>query len=188
MNWCLLFRSIGSSGAPPMSLSHWGSLSKLLQLYAPMLRRIVRCWRPRGQNLTVSFHKTVGWTAADPSSSVHQELLHWSWCVTVLFKCDHWIDRRFLSMDRRFIRRWCLRGFSSSIHPAQLGYRPLDHPTVSSWFQLLRNVPTTPTLCTDGTVGSSDSVNFLPFLPRFWPLKNILSSHFGMWYFCIHGT
>jgi hypothetical protein len=36
--------------------------------------------------------------------------------------------------------------------------------------------------CTDGTVGSSDGVNFLHFLPHF-----IIFS-FGMWYFCMHET
>jgi hypothetical protein len=35
---------------------------------------------------------------------------------------------------------------------------------MSTLFDLLCSVPTTPMLCTDGTVGSSDGVNFLPFL------------------------
>jgi hypothetical protein len=39
-----------------------------------------------------------------------------------------------------------------------------------------------------GTVGSSNSVFFLIFLPQFRPSKYILSSHFGMWYFRIHET
>jgi hypothetical protein len=46
--------------------------------------------------------------------------------------------------------------------------------------------------CTDacylGTVGSSDGVFSFSFLSRFWPLKNTLSSQFGLWYFGILGT
>jgi hypothetical protein len=38
---------------------------------------------------------------------------------------------------------------------------------VPTSFCLLRSVPTTPALCTDGTVGSSDGVFFLPFLHVF---------------------
>jgi hypothetical protein len=56
-----------------------------------------------------------------------------SWCVYVLFKLDHQIDRHFPPMNCRFIRRCCRRGFSSPIHPTQLG--------------------------TKGTIGSSYGVN-----------------------------
>jgi hypothetical protein len=44
---------------------------------------------------------------------------------------------------------------------------------VSTSFDLLHSVPTTPTLCTDGTVGSSDGVFSFPFFARFSPLKNL---------------
>jgi hypothetical protein len=37
---------------------------------------------------------------------------------------------------------------------------------VPTSFCLLRSVPTIPKLCTDGTVGSSDGVFFLPFYSR----------------------
>jgi hypothetical protein len=50
---------------------------------------------------------------------------------------------------------------------AHLETWPLDHLTVSSSFFLLRSVPTTPTLCTDGTVFSSDGVFFLLFIRVF---------------------
>jgi hypothetical protein len=181
MNWWYPFQGVGSSSAPPTSLSRWGSLTELLWRYAPTHRRIIRCWRPRGQILIVSFHVAIGWTAADPS--VHLVLLCWSWHVSVLFKLDHRIDRRFPPMDRRFIQRCCLRGFSSPIHPMQLGKGPSVHPTLPVEFGLLCSVPSTSTLCTDDTVSSSDGVNFLPFLPRFWT-----DGVFGMWCFCILGT
>jgi hypothetical protein len=41
MNWRLLFRSIGSSGATPTSLSRWGSLTELLWHYVPTVCRII---------------------------------------------------------------------------------------------------------------------------------------------------
>jgi hypothetical protein len=60
----------------------------------------------------------------------------------------------------------------SSDHPvllSSLGIGPSVHPTVSTSFCMLRSVPTTPMLCTDGTVGSSDSVFSFPFFAQFWP-------------------
>jgi hypothetical protein len=102
-------------------------LTQLLRRYAPAHRRIIRCWRPCGQNL---FHGTVGWTTAYPS--VHPVLKASSRRVSVLFKLDHRIDRRFPLMDRQFIRRCYLRGSSSPVHLTQLGKGPLVHPTISS--------------------------------------------------------
>jgi hypothetical protein len=160
MNRCYPFQGVGSSGAPPTSLSRWGSLTELLRRYALTHLRFIWCWRPRNQIVSVSLHATVGWTATDPS--VHTVLKASSWRVSVLFKHDHRIDRRFPPMDRRFIWRCFLCGSSSPIHPTQQGTGPSVHPTVSSWLQSLRSVPSAPTLCTDGTVGSSNDVFFLP--------------------------
>jgi hypothetical protein len=126
----MIFQGVGSSSAPLTSHSRWGSLTELLRRYASTVRRFIRCWRPRGQTVSVSFHATVGWTAAEPS--VHPLLKASSLRVSVLFKLDHQIVRRFPPMDRRFIRRCCLCGFSSPIHPTQLGKGPSVHPTVSS--------------------------------------------------------
>jgi hypothetical protein len=130
MSRCYPFQGVGSSGAPSMSLSHWGSLTELLRCSAPTHCRFIRCWRPRSQIIPVSFHATVGWTATDPS--VHPVLKASSWCVSVLFKHDHQIDRRFPPMDSRFIRRRCLRGSYCPIHPTQLEKGLSVHPTVSS--------------------------------------------------------
>jgi hypothetical protein len=69
-------------------------------------------------------------TAVVPS--VHPVLKDLSWRVSVLFKHDHRIDRQFPPMDCRFIRRCCLRGFFSPIHPTQVGKRLSVHPTISS--------------------------------------------------------
>jgi hypothetical protein len=130
MNRRLLFRIIGSSGAPPTSRSRWGSLTELLRRYAPTHRRFIQCWRPCGQIVCVSFHATVGWTTADPS--VHPVIKASSWRVFVFFKHDHRIDRPFPPMGRRFIRRWCLRGSSSPIHSTQQEKGSPVHPRVSS--------------------------------------------------------
>jgi hypothetical protein len=113
-----------------VSLHYTWLLTQLLQRYAPTLRRIIWCWRPCGQNLSSSFHATVGWTAAHPS--VHPVLKASSWRVSVLFKLDHRIDRRFPPMDHRFIRHCYLRDSSSPIHLTQLGKGPSFHPMVSS--------------------------------------------------------
>jgi hypothetical protein len=141
MNICYPFQGVGSSGVPPTSLSRWGSLTELLWRYAPTHRQIIRCWRPRCQILTVSFHVTIGWTAAD--LSVHPVLLCWSWRVSVLFELDHQIDRWFPPMDRQFIRRYWLRGFISATCPTQLETGPSVHPTMP-WFS--PSVPTRPTI------------------------------------------
>jgi hypothetical protein len=134
------FPSVGSSSAtsrcPPPLMT--------VDTTAPMHCRIIRCWRPRGQNLSGSFHVTVGWTAVHPS--VHPVLKASSWRISILFKLDHWTDRRFPPMDHWFIRRCYPRSFSSPTHPTQLGKRPSVHPTISSWFQPLRSVPSAPTL------------------------------------------
>jgi hypothetical protein len=126
----ILFRGVGSSSATIHCLHRTWPFTQLLRRYAPTHCRIIRCWRPRDQNLSGSFHAAVGWTATD--SSVHPVLKASSWRVSVLFKHDHRIDRWFTPMDRRFIRRCCLHRSSSPIHPTQLGNRLSVHPTVSS--------------------------------------------------------
>jgi hypothetical protein len=130
MIWRYVFPSVGSSGATSRCLHHTWPLTQLFRRYAPTHRWIIRCWRPRGQNLSGSFHATVGWTVADPS--VHPVLLHESWRVSVLFELDHQIDRRFLPMDHRFIQRYCLLFFSAT-RPTLLENRPSIHPMVP-WF------------------------------------------------------
>jgi hypothetical protein len=186
MIWRYDFWGVGSSSASSRCLHRTWPLTQLLRRYTLTLCWIISCWRPRGQNLSSSFHATVRWTIAHPL--VHPVLKASSWRVSVLIQTERRIDRRCPHLDHRIIRCYWLCCFFSAIHPAHLETRPSVHPTVSTSFGLLRSVPTTLTLCTDGIVGSSDGVNFLPFLRRFWPLKNRLSSQFGMWYFCILGT
>jgi hypothetical protein len=147
---------------PPTSLSCWGFLTKLLWRNAPTHRRIIRCWRPSDQIVSVSF-QTVGWTAADPS--VHPVLKALSWRVSVLFKHDHRIDRWFPPMDRRIIRRCCLRGSSSATHPTLLKNGLSVHPTVPIQSGLLHSVPSTPMLAS--TVSSvHPTVAFLSLSSR----------------------
>jgi hypothetical protein len=144
MNRCYAFSGRRIIRCPPHHLVVAALLTQLFRRITPMHRRFNQCWRPCGQTVSVSFHATVGWTAADPS--VHPVLKASSWCISVLFKLDHRIVQRFPPKDRRFIRRCCLRGFSSPNHPTQLGKGPSVHLTVSSEFQSLRSVPSAPTL------------------------------------------
>jgi hypothetical protein len=117
------------------------------------------CWFLRNHRIDRRFPLTM--------ASVHPVLKDFSWRVSVFIQTRHQIDRRCPHFDRRIIRCYCLRSSSSAIHPAHLGIGPSVHPTVSTSFNLLRGVPTTPMLCTDGTVGSFGGVFSFPFLPRF---------------------
>jgi hypothetical protein len=140
-----VFPSVGSSGATSCCLHRTWPLTQLFRCYAPTHCRIIRCWRPHGQNLSGSFHATVGWTAVDPS--VHPVLLHESWRVSVLFELDHRIDRWFLPMDRRFIRRYCLLFLFSATRPMLLENGPSVHPMVPRFSPSVRTRPTiAPTL------------------------------------------
>jgi hypothetical protein len=132
-------------------------------------------------------HATVGWTIADPS--VHPVLLHESWCVSVLFELDHRIDRRFFPLDCRFIRRYYLLFFFSATCPTLLKKWTVGSSDGALVLTQCTNLSDHYTdACYLGTVGSSDGVLSFPFLSHFWPLKNRLSSQFGMRYFGILGT
>jgi hypothetical protein len=138
--------------------------------------------------------KTLLFTFSRPSDEplLHRRFIR-CYCssigASVLFRLGHRIDQRCSPMDRRFIRRIWLHCFVSSIHPTHVEWGLSVHPTVPvdltlhAVYQVLRRLHRRPLL---GTVGSSDDVIFLPFLPRFGPSKNILYSHFVMLYFCIH--
>jgi hypothetical protein len=111
-----------------MSHSVEVSLTQLLRCITPTHRQFIRCWRPHGQTVFVSFHATVRWTAADPS--VHPVLKASSWCVSVLIQTERRIDRRCPHLGCRIIRCYCLRCSSSATHPTLLGNGPSVHPTV----------------------------------------------------------
>jgi hypothetical protein len=111
-----------------MSLSHWGSLTELLRFYAPTHRRFIRCWRPHGQIVSISFHATVGWTTADPS--IHPVLKASSWRVCLV---QTWTPDRLT-----------IPSTGPSVHPTLL----------SSWLLFSNSSDTTK----KGTVASSDSV------------------------------
>jgi hypothetical protein len=114
-----------------------------------------------------SFHTTGYRRFPLTKASVHPVLKTSSWRISVLIQTERRIDRWCPLSDRRII--WCyyLHCSSSAIHPAHLETGPSDHPTVPTSFDLLRSVPTTPTLCTDGIVGSSDGVFSFLFFARF---------------------
>jgi hypothetical protein len=63
-------------------------------------------------------------------ASVHLVLKGSSWRVSVLFKLGHRIDRYFSLIDRRFIRCFCVRSFSSATRPTQLECGMRVHLTV----------------------------------------------------------
>jgi hypothetical protein len=112
----MLFQGVGSSGAPPTSRSHWGSLTQLLRRYAPTLRRIIRCWRPRVQVATVSFRLTVGQTDANPDKGVG------------------------LSGAEGFVlARLCMNSNWASDRPTGSSLRPSDHPVLLSSLLFLCN-------------------------------------------------
>jgi hypothetical protein len=67
MNWCYTFSRRQFIRCPPRHVAVEDPLTQLLRRITPTHRRFIRCWRPCGQIVSVSFHATVGWTAADPS-------------------------------------------------------------------------------------------------------------------------
>jgi hypothetical protein len=103
-------------------------------------------------------------------------------CMAIgLIQTKHRIDRRCLHSDRRIIRCSWLCCFFFAIHPAHLGKRSSVHPMVSTSFGLLRIVPTTPMLCTDGTVISSRCVRvFFSFLSAVLTLEKY--TMFSIWH------
>jgi hypothetical protein len=178
MNRCYLFRAIGSSGAPSTSLIHWDRLTQLIRRYTLMHCRFIRCRRTLRQNLIVCFFETVKWTAAPPSA--HSVLKLQSWRISVLIQTKHQIDRWCPHLDHQIIRCYCLMqlfSFKSSDATTEWTVGSSDG---ANCIRPSAQCTKCTDACTEGTVGASDGVNFLSFLPRF--------PHFGMWYFCIHGT
>jgi hypothetical protein len=184
-----VFSGVGSSGATSRCLHRTWPLTQLFRLYVPTHRRIIRCWRPGGQNLSDSFH-----------GPRDRRMNH---CRPVGSSgATAWI-----------LVRLCLVWTWSSDRPTVLSIGLSVHPTLVSSLLLLCNSSDATkkwtvgssdgaldfTQCTNlsdhytdacylGTVGSSDGVLSFPFLSHFWPLKNRLSSQFGMRYFGILGT
>jgi hypothetical protein len=169
MNRCYAFSRCWFIRCPPRHLAIEDLLTQLLRRNTPTVRRIIRCWRTLRQYLTVCIFKSVGWTAAP--LLVHPVLKLQSWRISVLIQMKRRIDRRCPHSDRQIIRCYWLCCFFSAIDPTHLGEGLSVHPTVSTSFGQLHSVPTTPTLCTDGTVGSSDGVFSSPFLRGFDPWK-----------------
>jgi hypothetical protein len=165
MNRCYAFSRRRFIRCPPRHLAIEDLLTQLLRRYTPTVRRIIRYWRTLRQNLTVCIFNSVGWTAAP--SSVHPVLKLQSWRVSILIQMRHQTDRRCPHSDHRIIQCYWLCCYFSAIHSVHLGKGLSVHPTVSTSFGLLCSVPTTPTLCTDGTIGSSDGVFSSPFLRVF---------------------
>jgi hypothetical protein len=165
------FQGVGSTGAPPTSLSRWDSLTQLLRRYALTVRRIIRCWRPRNQVASVSFHAR----RIDPrypltEASDHPVLKASSWRVSVLIQTERRIDRRCTHWDRWIIRCYCLHCSSSATRPTLLGNGPSVHPTVPRVppvYQLIRRLHRRLLLRYCWFIGQC---LFFSFLARFWPL------------------
>jgi hypothetical protein len=185
MNRCYAFPGCQFIRCPPCHLAVEDLLTQLLRRYTPMVRRIIRCWRllTRGG--------------------------------TVCFKYNRQIDRRFpldqgvgsSGAEGLLLARLCLHSNKASDRPTVSTLRPSDHLVLLSSLLLFCNssdatrksdvlvftqCTNSSDDCTDacylGTVGSSDGVLSFSFLSCFWPLKNKLSSQFGMWCFGILGT
>jgi hypothetical protein len=160
----LCFFRASDHPVPSTSLSRCSSTDTTVPTHytdALSVHSVLKTLRP---NRLCWLHATVGWTGADPS--VHPVLNFSSWRVSVLFKLDHRIVRRFPPKDRRFIRRCCLHGFSSPNHPTQLGKGPS--------VPLLENPPSRYVL----VVTLSKSVSMSTRKDAFWHVfNNVLYSH-----------
>jgi hypothetical protein len=185
MNQCYLFQGVGSSDAPPTSHSRWDSLTQLLRRYTPTVRRFIRCWRPRGQVVSVSFHaRRIDRRFTLTKASDHPVLKASSWRVFVLIQTECRIDRRCPHSDRRIIWCYCLRCSSSATHPTLLKDGPSVHltvPRVSPVYQLVRRLH------------RRLLYRYRRFIRRclFFLSCSVLTldfSHFGMWFSCILGT
>jgi hypothetical protein len=156
MNRCYAFSRRRFIRCPPRHLAVEDLLTQLL----PIHRRYVESSGAEG-----ILAKTLLY--ASSRLSVHPVLNLQSWRVSVLIQTKRRIDRQCPHSDRQIIRCYCIRCSSSAIHPAHLETGSSVHPTVSTSFGLLHSVPTTSTLCTDGTVGSSNGVIYFSFLSCF---------------------
>jgi hypothetical protein len=172
------------------SSSRWKLIGPFYWNYStvPTHRRIIRCWSLASKTSLVASTRP-----SDELLQTRQFIRCYCMNLGASLCClnfGHRIDRQFLPMDRRFFRRYYLLFFFSATRPTLLEIKW----TVGSSDGALVFTQCTNSSdhCTDacylGTVGSSDSVLSFPFLSRFWPLKNRLSSQFGMWYFGILGT
>jgi hypothetical protein len=66
MNRCYVFSRRRFTLCPPRHLAVEDLLTQLLQRYTLTVCRFIRCRRSRSQNISGSFHVTVGWTDASP--------------------------------------------------------------------------------------------------------------------------
>jgi hypothetical protein len=145
MNRRLLFRSIGSSGAPPTSHSRWTaptlctdgvSVHPVLKDFSP--NRL--CWFLHNRWIDRRFPLT--------KASVHPVLKSLSWCVSVFIQTRYRIDRRCPYSDRQIIRCYNLRFLFSATHPTLLENGLSVHPTVPLFSPSVPTRPTiAPTLC-----------------------------------------
>jgi hypothetical protein len=141
MNRCYLFQGVGSSDAPPTSLSRWDSLTQLLRRYTLTVRRSIQCWRPCDQVVSVSCFcdRRIDRCFLFTKASVHLVLKGSSWHVSVWIQTERRIDRRCHHLDRRIIWWYCLCCSSSATRLTLLGNGPSVHPTVP---RVLPSVPT----------------------------------------------
>jgi hypothetical protein len=173
---------------------------------------------PKSRWLTASKKVSIGRTDAILfKASVHLVPLPHHLDVEVLWQnYSDVMHRRCVGSsgaEEVVLARLCLDSNWALDRPTVSSLRPSDHPVLLFSLLLLCNSSATTkkwtvgsydgafvfTQCTNssdhctdacylGTVGSSDGVLSFSFLSCFWPLKNRLSSQFGMWYFGILGT
>jgi hypothetical protein len=145
-----VFPGVSSSGAT----SCCSPLHMTDDTIAPTLhlthRRLIQCWRLHGQNLTVSFFETVGWTAA--LASVHLVLLLQIWRVSVLLPSNG------PSVHLTLLTSLLLLWNSSSTSTKWI----VGSSDGACWFQPLRSVPSAPTL-TSRVLSVHPTMSFLCF-------------------------
>jgi hypothetical protein len=162
-------------------------LTQLFWCYAPTHRRIIRCWGPRGQNHSGNFYAIVGRNNSTPVGSSGA----WGFILARLCLVQTWsLDRPTVPSNGPLIHPMLLSSFLPLCNSCDATRKwtvgSSDGALVFS--QCTNSYNHCTDACYLGTVGSSKGVLSFSFLSRFLPLKNRLSSQFGMWYFCIHRT
>jgi hypothetical protein len=135
MNRCCLFQGVGSSDAPPTSLSRWDSLTQLLWCYTPTVRRIIRCWRPATKSFMLAFTRPSDRPALPLDQGVGSS-----------------------GVADFVLARLCLDLNWASDRPTVSTLRPSDHPVLLSSLLFLCN---SSGASRNLTVGSSDGVIFI---------------------------
>jgi hypothetical protein len=135
MNRCYAFSRRRFIWCPPHHLIIEDLLIQLLRRYTPTVRRFIRCWRPRGQNVSGGFHVTSDRPTLPLDQGVSSS-----------------------GAEDFVLARLCLDSNWASDRPTMSSLRPSDHPVLLSSLLFLCN---SSDASTKWTVSSSDGANFI---------------------------